>query len=309
MQQRSMKRENRMHMAGGETDAGLSSRSPSGGWRPSLSNGSALLMLAPLGLLLLLFVLYPLFRLGAVSLSAGDGLGNYSAVLGSPAGRRALIVTLVGALLVTAIAVPVGTILTWYVLTAKRKFVRSVLLLCVFLPLWMGTVVKNYAIILLVARNGAINRLLALVDIGPLELLYTPTGVIIGMVYTMIPYAVFSLYGTFSTIDRDPVAAARSLGASRFRAIRTAFLPLALPGMVASAAIVFAIALGFYVTPVVLGGAQSPFMASLIQYYIFSYFDYPFASAASVLLLLLALIVLGVSLRIVGSERLLRSIR
>jgi putative spermidine/putrescine transport system permease protein len=128
------------------------------------------------------------------------------------------------------------------------------------------------------------------------------------MVYTMVPYAAFSLYGVFLSIDDTLPAAARSLGASRLRAIRTVVLPLAMPGLVASAALVFAISLGFYVTPVLLGGAQAPFMASVIQDYVLVYFDYPVAAAASVTLLVTAIVVLAAAFAVVGRERLVRAV-
>jgi putative spermidine/putrescine transport system permease protein len=84
-------------------------------------------------------------------------------------------------------------------------------------------------------------------------------------------------------------------------------LPLALPGLVAASALVFAISLGFYVTPVLLGGAQTPFMASFIGDYIFTFFDYPVAAAASVILLVAAMATLVAAVMAVGRERLVRA--
>jgi putative spermidine/putrescine transport system permease protein len=115
------------------------------------------------------------------------------------------------------------------------------------------------------------------------------------------------LYGVFLTIDQSLPAAARGMGASRLYAMRTVVLPLALPGIVAAGALVFAISLGFYVTPVLLGGAQTPFLASFIGDYIFTFFDYPVAAAASVILLLAAMLTLIATLAIVGRERLVRA--
>jgi putative spermidine/putrescine transport system permease protein len=273
-----------------------------------LSNPRALLLFAPLLLLLIAFVFFPLIRLVVTSLGSGEGLQNYADVFTRAAGRRALVTTIVGAVLVTAITVPIGALLSWYLVTVSNPWVRSLILLSVLVPVWMGTVVKNYAFILLVARNGALNKLLGLFGLGPLELLYTSVAVVIGMVYTMIPYAVLSLYGVFATIDLSLVSAARSLGATRVHAVRTIVLPLAAPGIMASTSLVFAISLGFYVTPVLLGGAQAPFMASLIRDSVFSFFDLPFASAASVVLLAVAIAVLGLALSIVGRERLMRAV-
>jgi putative spermidine/putrescine transport system permease protein len=179
--------------------------------------------------------------------------------------------------------------------------------LAVLIPLWMGTVVKNYAIVILLSAEGPLEDLLRELGLGPLSVLYTSTAVGIGMVYTMIPYAVFALYGVFASVDGSLLQAARGMGASRLYAIRTIVLPLTMAGLLAATALVFAISLGFYVTPVLLGGAQTPFLASFISDYIFAFFDYPVASAASVILLLCAMITLVGALLAVGRERLVRA--
>ncbi|MDP9135349.1 MAG: ABC transporter permease subunit, partial [Actinomycetota bacterium] len=167
---------------------------------------------------------------------------------------------------------------------------------------------KNYAFVLLLADNGPLNAALEAVGLNAVALLYKSGAVIAAIVYTMVPFAALPLYGVFLSIDESLVAAARGMGASRLRATVSVTLPLAMPGMLASLALVFAIALGFYVTPVLLGGAQAPFMASLIESYLLGSFDYPLASAASVILLVTALVVLAVSFRLLGRERLLRAL-
>jgi mannopine transport system permease protein len=279
-----------------------------GGWDPVLAHRWALLLVAPLAILLLAFVVYPLARLTVTSFTTGEGLGNYAAVLESSAGRRTLITTVLAAALVSAAAVALGGLLAWYIRTVRSDVARAMLWLAVLVPFWMGTVVKNYALVILLSSEGPLNKLLELLGLQPQAVLYTSTAVGIGMVYTMIPYAAFSLFGVFRTIDESLLDAARGLGASRLRAVRTIVLPLAMPGIVASAALVFAISLGFYVTPVLLGGAQTPFMANFIQDYIFTFYDVPVASAASVMLLAVALVVLALALRAVGRERLTRAV-
>lgn len=276
-------------------------------WSAVLPNRWALLLVLPLLAMLLGFVVYPLGKLTIDSLTTGEGLGNYAAVLESPAGRRALITTLLSSVLVSAVAVGLGGLLAWHIKVSRSTFVRAVLWLAVLAPFWMGTVVKNYSIVILLSSEGPLDKGLELLGLAPVSWLYTSTAVALGMVYTMVPYAAFSLYGVFLTIDRSLLDAARGLGASRARAISSVMLPLAMPGIVASGALVFAISLGFYVTPVLLGGAQAPFMASYIQDYIFTFYDYPVASAASVILLAVALLTLGLALVLVGRGRLQRA--
>jgi ABC-type spermidine/putrescine transport system permease subunit I len=277
-------------------------------WSAVLPNRWALLLVAPLLAMLVGFVVYPLMKLTVDSLTSGAGIGNYEAVLQSSAGRRALITTVLASVLVSAVAVLLGSLLAWHIRIAKSAAVKAVLWLAVLAPFWMGTVVKNYAIVILLSGEGPLDKGLEVVGLAPVSLLYTSTAVALGMIYTMVPYAAFSLYGVFLTIDESLLDAARGLGASRARAISSVMLPLAMPGIVASGALVFAISLGFYVTPVLLGGAQAPFMASFIQDYIFTFYDYPIASAASVILLAVGLLTLAVALALVGRGRLRRAV-
>lgn len=285
----------------------VDSERQSSAWSAVLPNRWALLLVLPLLAMLLGFVVYPLAKLTIDSLTTGEGPGNYAAVLESPAGRRALITTLLSSVLVSAVAVGLGGLLAWHIKVSRSNLVRAVLWLAVLAPFWMGTVVKNYSIVILLSSEGPLDKGLELLGLAPVSWLYTSTAVALGMVYTMVPYAAFSLYGVFLTIDRSLLDAARGLGASRARAISSVMLPLAMPGIVASGALVFAISLGFYVTPVLLGGAQAPFMASYIQDYIFTFYDYPIASAASVILLAVALLTLGLALALVGRGRLQRA--
>jgi putative spermidine/putrescine transport system permease protein len=280
---------------------------PAQAWRPVLGPWRALLLTAPLLVLLSLFVAYPLVKLTIDSFATGAGLGNYAEIFKSSAGRRALYTTVGAAMLVALLSVLLGCLCAWYIRSTRSQLARVVLWLAVLMPFWMGTVTKNYAIVLLVSQNGALNQLLEVLGLAKAQILYTPKAVVIGMVYTMVPYAAVSLYGVFVTIDESLLAAGQSMGATRARAIRTIMLPLAMPGLVATTALVFAISLGFYVTPVLLGGAQAPFMASFIQDRVLAVFDYPTAAAASVILLVTALVILAGALRLVGRERLMRA--
>jgi putative spermidine/putrescine transport system permease protein len=214
----------------------------------------------------------------------------------------------VSAAIVAALAVAIGGLIAWQLRTTRSRLLRVTLWIALLVPLFMGTVAKNYAFVLLLADNGPLNALLEAVGLDPIALLYTSGAVIAGIVYTMIPFAALPLYGVFLSIDESLVHAARGMGASRLRAAVGVTLPLAMPGILASLALVFTIALGFYVTPVLLGGAQAPFMASLIENYLLGSFDYPLASAASVILLITALTILAVSFRLLGRERLLRAV-
>jgi putative spermidine/putrescine transport system permease protein len=124
------------------------------------------------------------------------------------------------------------------------------------------------------------------------------------MTYTMLPYAVLAMYPTMAGFDKELLNSASVLGSSRTGAMFGVWLPMVRPGIVAGGAIVFAISIGFYITPVLLGGAQTPFMATVIGDDIFAYFNYPRAAASAVILLVIALTVLIVTLKTVGAKAL-----
>jgi putative spermidine/putrescine transport system permease protein len=124
------------------------------------------------------------------------------------------------------------------------------------------------------------------------------------MIYQMLPYSVLPLVVAFSSIDLDLVRAAQSLGASRLRAIYSVVVPLGLPGVLATVTLVYVISIGFFLTPVALGGITSPFSASLISQDVFDFFNLPGAAVNSVWLLVAGMVVVGVGFAVVGKERL-----
>jgi len=278
-----------------------------GAWSPIVGPWSGLVLMAPLLVLLVAMVGYPLVKLAVDSLTTGDGIGNYADAIADATVRKVLVSTVLASVVVTVLAVAMGGLLAWYLRTVENPLLKAVLWLSVLLPVLMGTVVKNYAFVILFAAEGPLNSFLDLFGLGPAEILYTSTAVIIGMTYTMIPYAVLAMYSVFANFDLTLVTAARSMGASRPRVMRTVVLPIATPGLIATAAIVFAISLGFYVTPVLLGGAQAPFMALFVQDNILQSFDYALASTSAVLLLLVAIVVMGAVLAMVGGKRLMQA--
>lgn len=286
------------------TVTGGSKRKP---WSASLPRPTAILMVIPLIILVLLFVVYPLVKLTVDAFTQGaGGFSNFVAVFTSGAIRNSMVNTLVMSVVVTALCLVLGGTLAWILATPQRAWVKGLVWAAVLLPFWMGVIVKTYAWSVLLAKNGVINSFLLSIGVidQPLSLLYTPSAVVLGMTYTMLPYAVLAMYPTISGFNRELINSARILGSSRTGAMIKIWLPNVMPGLVAAAAIVFAISIGFYITPVLLGGAQVPFMASVIGDDIFSFFNYPRAAASSVVLLVVALVVLLVTLRSVGAKAL-----
>jgi ABC-type spermidine/putrescine transport system permease subunit I len=281
-----------------------------GNWSPQPSAWVGLVLATPFLLMLVFYVVYPFIRLVQTAVGDPSGWGNIGLFFSNSANALVVQITFRDAAIVTAIDVVAGGLMAWALKSTRSRLMRFVLLSAIFVPFWMGSVVKIYAFTALLGRAGVINSFLLNAHIiqAPLHLLYTQPAVIAGMVYQMLPLAVLPMYVAFTSIDTDLIIAAEGLGASRARALMDVVLPLAVPGIFATLVINFVLALGFYLTPVLLGGLTSPFTATLIQQDLFAYSDFADASIGGLMLLLggVASVTLGYFL--VGKDRLRRAI-
>lgn len=292
------------------TAAAQSTPSPRA-WRNDPSARIGLLLLAPALALLLLFFVVPILRIFWVALTEPTlGFERYGEFFGSPAARRSLLTTLRVSAIVTLLATGLGLVIAWELRTTTQRWKRAALWLATLFPLWTSVVVRNYAFTILLQRKGILNT--ALVSTGiidePLSILYTDAAVVLGMLYTMLPYAILPIYASLVNLDTSLVSAAESLGASRPRAVIDVVLPLIAPSVFAAAAITFVVSVGFYITPILLGGPDSPFLATFIDQQLFSLYNFPGAAATASILFLTAAIVVGAAWRIVGFEQLRRAL-
>ncbi|MEO8290890.1 MAG: ABC transporter permease [Gaiellaceae bacterium] len=271
-------------------------------WRQDLGPGAALLLLAPLTVMLLVGFVVPLGWLLWTS------LGGYGDLLSRGVARRAFENTVEVSAIVTLLAVAIGGFLAWELRNASSRLYRSLLWATLLFPLWTSVIVRNYSLTLLLQRNGLVNDALQTLGItdGPVRLLYNDAAVVLGMTHSLIPFAALPLYAAFVLIDEDLLHAARGLGASYARSLSSVALPLAGPSIVATATLVFVVASGFYVTPTVLGGPGSPFVATVIDQEINALFDLPSAAAASFALVAGGLAIVLAAVLLVGWRRLQR---
>lgn len=279
-------------------------------WSPEPSRLTGAILATPFILMLAIYMVYPFVTLIGAAIAQPEGFANIQQFFNNRANLNIVIVTFRSALIVTALVFVLGALLAWALKNSTSRVMRIVLLMAIFMPLWMGSVVKIYAISVLLGREGIINS--TLIQLGiierPIALLYTQFAVIAGMVYQLLPYGVLPMWVAFSTIDNDLVLAAESLGASRVRALANVVIPLAMPGILAAIVINFVLSLGFYLTPVLLGGATQPFTATLIQENLFTYFDIPGAAIGGLILLAVGVVAVGIGYLLVGKERLRRAI-
>ncbi len=174
-----------------------------------------------------------------------------------------------------------------YVIARSPVRWQPLLLLLVMLPFWTNFLVRTYAWMILLRHDGLINRFLMALGVvdAPLELLYTPAAVVIGLVYGYLPFMVLPLYVAVERLDPLLVEAAWDLYASRWAVLTHVILPLTKPGIVGGCILVFIPSIGSFITPDLLGGARSMMIGNLIQHEYLVVRDWPLGSAVSFVLM------------------------
>ncbi|MCT8330356.1 ABC transporter permease [Albidovulum sediminis] len=174
---------------------------------------------------------------------------------------------------------------------------RLVFLFLITLPFFCSLIVRLYAWLLILKPTGLLNTILLWTGLisEPLEILYTPAAVVLGMVYVMIPFMFLPLYAAVDNLDRAQVEASMDLGANRIQTFLKVILPQTLPGILGGAVIVFIPSVGNFVVPDVLGGAKGLMIGNLVEQQFLSSRNWPFGSALSMIIMGVVLTVLMVS--------------
>ena len=169
---------------------------------------------------------------------------------------------------------------------------RNLLLLLIILPFWTSFLLRVYAWMVMLGKQGLINNLLLSVGLidEPLQMLYTDAAVYLGIVYTYVPFMILPLYATLEKLDLDLREAAADLGARPSQVFRDVTLPLAMPGIIAGSLLVFIPALGEYVIPALLGGLDSLMIGRTLYDEFFVNRDWPLASAVATVLLFILIL-------------------
>jgi len=269
--------------------------------RRSEHAGPLIFAALPLAFLFLLF-LVPVARLMLLSVEDGT-LAHFEKALTGGLYVRVLLGTLEIGLYVSAICLVLGYPVAHFLATTSPRW-ATVGFAFLLLPFWTSLLVRTYAWMVLLGRNGVINRVLLESGVisEPLPLLYNTTGVLIGMVHVLLPFMVFPLYSIMRRVDRGLLLAAEGLGAPPWKIFRRIYLPLTLPGVLAGTTLVFVLSIGFYITPALLGGGRVLMIAVLIEKQVREFLDWGFAAALSVVLLAAALIVYAGFRRLMKSE-------
>ena len=239
-----------------------------------------------------------LFSLSFLDSSGQFSLVNYQKMIEYKSYMRVFRTTFNVSFLTTFLCILIGYPLAYFLSQVPKKYV-GLLMLTVLLPFWTSLLVRTYAWLVMLQRNGLINNFA--IDLGiwdtPVKLAHNLNGTLICMVHIMLPFLVLPLYAAMRRIDRQALQAAANLGATPMQAFWQIFVPLSLPGVVAGSLIVFVLCLGFYVTPAVLGGGKVILVSMQITAILEDQFNWGAASALGVVLLVATFIVLLVASR------------
>jgi putative spermidine/putrescine transport system permease protein len=280
----------------------------------ALSVGSAerrerwrhLALLLPALLALAGLFVYPLLGILVRSVyKTGYTLDFYRQVFRTPVYLTVIGLTFRAAAIVTVICLLLGYPLAYVLVTVRPRLAR-LLVIVVVLPFFTSIIVRTYAWMVLLGRNGIVNQYLVALGLvpAPLPLLYNQAGVVIGMTYILLPFMVLTLFSVMRGIDPALVRAAHGLGASPAQAFRRIFLPLSAPGIAGGTLLVFILSLGFFITPALMGGPSDVMIAMLIEREVEFTLNWSFASALAVILLVLTLAGFVVYNRFVRLDRL-----
>ena len=191
------------------------------------------------------------------------------------------------AILTTAICLLIGYPFAW-ALSKVQKRRQMLLIFLLIIPFWTNSLVRVYALKLILATNGLLNS--ALLWLGwisePLQMLYTQGAVIIGLVYLLLPFMILPLYAVFDDLRQDVLLASYDLGAGRLATFKNVIIPLTLPGVLAGVMLVLLPAMGLFFVPDILGGSRNLLEGNVIKNQFLDARNWPFGAAASIVLTL-----------------------
>ena len=264
------------------------------------------LLAIPAVAFLVLFFLVPLIYIGARSVSEfPDGvepslLANYQRFFANEANVRVLGNTFWIAALSTLCCLLIGYPYA-YLMNILPQRVAALLLIAVLVPFWSSLLVRTYAWEVILRDTGVINR--ALLALGvieePLTIVRTTLGVLLGMTQILLPFMVLPLYAVMRRIDPEFTRAAANLGARPSTAFTRIFVPLSLSGVVAGSLLVFVLALGFYITPAILGSPRDTMISQFIANQVQQRLDWGMASAMAAILMILTFVALLIASRFI----------
>ncbi|TCK60392.1 spermidine/putrescine ABC transporter permease PotB [Seleniivibrio woodruffii] len=255
---------------------------------------------------LVIFVLLPTLMGFAVSLMTSNTPGEISPVftlnnykaLKDPVFIQVMADSFEMAFITTILCLLVGYPFAYNLSKYKGKF-KTLLLVFIIIPFWTSSLIRTYAIIVIIKTNGVLNNILMFLGIidEPLRLMYTESAVLVGMVYSLLPFMILPLYAVLEKLDYKLIEAAKDLGAGRMRTFFHVVLPLSMPGVIAGSMLVFLPTLCLFYISDVLGGAKSLLIGNFIRNQFLLTRNWPLGAAASMILTVIMFVIIYVYYR------------
>ena len=276
------------------------------------NNRTLAVLLSPSVFWLILFFVAPILIVLVVSFSKRSLLGlvsyefnldNYQRVFSDTIYLRIFWRSLWLAILNTVLCLVIAYPFSFYIARRSPKW-QTILIFLVLVPFWTNFLVRTYALIFIIRDTGLVNSWLlnwGFID-EPIEIMFTQTAVMLGLLYGYLPFAVLPLYASIEQLDFDYVRAAQDLGANGVRVFLRVILPLTMPGVVAASIIVFIPSLGAYVTPDLLGGGNTFLVGNVLQQQFLTVRDWPFGSAMGFILMIMVLAATLIYFRVGGGR-------
>ena len=256
---------------------------------------STILLIAPITILLVVVLILPLLAVLLPTVFEGGAvtLGRYIAFFQDPYYIKIFIRTLRIALVCTLVCMILGIPTAYFISRVSKKW-RGILMSVALFPMLTNSVIRAFAWINILGKNGIVNKILSalhLVD-QPLSMLYTEFSVLVGTIYLFLPLMIITLVGVMENIDNDMMEAAESLGASRLLSFFKVILPMSIPGIITGAVLVFTGAMTAYTTPQLLGGPKNMLLSTLIYQRAMTLNDWTGASVVALVMIVTTLIVM-----------------
>ena len=242
---------------------------------------------------LILIFLYSFNGSGSIAFeNFSFSLNNYSRFF-SPLYLKMFAISILIAILTTVICLLLAYPIA-YIISKKDEKTAQIFLFIFIMPMWINLLLRTYGWMSLLGRNGMLNRFLAIFNLGPLNMMYTLTAVIVGMVYEFLPFMVIQIYNALKKVDSNLIEAALDLGANKKEIFKKVIFPLSLPGVYTGIIMVFIPAISTFVISNLLGGQKVYMIGNLIDQQFTFTGNWGFGSATAIILILILFIALGI---------------
>ena len=270
------------------------------------NNGSSTLPASPYIVWRTLFIVIPLIIIVFFSFTQETASGysftleNFKRVLNSQyisVFKRSLILAFESTVLCLILGYPVA-----YFISKMKSNKRNILIMLFIVPMWMNFLLRTYAWLPILGKNGVINNFLSAIGLNTINILYTDAAVLLGMVYNFLPFMILPIYTVLIKMDNSLIDAAADLGANKRQIFTKVIFPLSMPGVITGITMVFMPAVSTFVISRLLGGGQYMLLGNLIETQFTTMGDWNFGSALAIFMMIIILISMAIMNKFEGTE-------